>query len=196
MPGCYRIEMLTDAAARAACIASDGERMWRVYPDRVAVGPAGPLPPGIGSVLDPAWLLDGYQLSTEGRVTVGGRTGLRILAVPKWPRAEVLRLGLQPGVLAAADQIEVIVDAEFGITLRQVCPSQGHTVLHSELAGVTTDIDPEAFAFRPPPGARIIHGGRLLAETGLSPGEIAWHASIAAPKLAIEIARRWISSRR
>jgi hypothetical protein len=69
-------------------------------------------------------------------------------------------------------------------------------VLHSELAGVTTDIDPEAFAFRPTPGARIIHGGRLLAETGLSPGEIAWHASIAAPKLAIEIARRWISSRR
>jgi hypothetical protein len=36
----------------------------------------------------------------------------------------------------------------------------------------------------------------MLAETGLSPGEIAWHATTAAPKLAIEIARRWISSRR
>jgi hypothetical protein len=69
-------------------------------------------------------------------------------------------------------------------------------VLHCELAGITTDIDPEAFAFRPPPGIRIIHGGRMLAETGLSPGEIAWHATTAAPKLAIEIARRWISSRR
>jgi hypothetical protein len=43
--------------------------------------------------------------------------------------------------------------------------------------------------------ARIIHGG-LLAETGLSPGEIAWQAATAAPKLAIEIARRWIGSRR
>jgi len=56
-------------------------------------------------------------------------------------------------------------------------------VLHSELAGVTTDIDPEAFAFRPTPGARIIHGG-LLAQTGLSPAQIAWHAATAAPKLA------------
>jgi len=53
---------------------------------------------------------------------------------------------------------------------------------------------PDAFTFRPPPGARIFHGG-LLAETGLSPGEIAWHAATAAPKLAIEIARRWIGSR-
>ncbi len=193
MPGCYRIDMLTDPGARAACIASDGERMWRVYPDRVAVGPAGPLPPGIGSVLDPSWLLDGYQLSTQGTVTVGGRPGLRIAAVPASP---VLRQGLQPGVSAAADQIEVIVDAELGITLRQVCSFQGLPLVHSELAGVTTDIDPEAFAFRPPPGARIIHGGRLLADTGLSPGEIAWYAATAAPKLAIEIARRWISSRR
>jgi len=191
MPGCYRIDMLTDPGARAGCVASDGERMWRVYPDRVAVRPAGPLPDGIGSVLDAAWLLAGYQLSVQGTVTAGGRPGLRIVAVPASP---VLRQGLQPGVWAAGDQIEVIVDAELGITLRQVWSCQGRPVLHWELTGVTTDIDPDAFTFRPPPGARIIHGG-LLAETGLSPGEIAWHAATAAPKLAIEIARRWIGSR-
>lgn len=103
--------------------------------------------------------------------------------------------GTAAGVSAAGDRIEVIVDAELGITLRQVWSCRGRPVLHSELTGVTTDINPDAFTFRPPPGARIIHGG-LLAETGLSPGAIAWHAATAAPKLAIEIARRWIGSRR
>ena len=106
----------------------------------------------------------------------------------------MLRQGLEPGVWAAGDQIDVIVDTELGITLRQVWSCQGRPVLHWELTCVTTDIDPDAFTFRPPPGARIFHGG-LLVETGLSPGEIAWHAATAAPKLAIEIARRWIGSR-
>jgi len=106
----------------------------------------------------------------------------------------MLRQGLLQGASAVTDEIEVTVDTELAITLRQVWSCQGRPVLHWELTGVTTDVDPDAFTFRPPPGARIIHGG-LLAETGLSPGEIAWHAATAAPKLAIEIARRWIGSR-
>ena len=195
MPGCYRIDMLTDPGTRPGCIASDGERAWRVYPDRVAVRRAGPLPDWIGWVIDPAWLLDGFQLSVQGTVTVGGRPGLRIVAVPAWPRSPVRRQGLQPGLSAVGDRIEVIVDAELGIILRQVWSSQDRQVLHSELTGVTTDIDPDAFTFSPPPGARIVRGG-LLAETGLSPAELAWQAATAAPKLAIEIARRWIGSRR
>ena len=68
-------------------------------------------------------------------------------------------------------------------------------MLHPELTGVTTDIDPDAFTCSPPPGTRIIRGGPL-AETGLSPAELAWQVAAAAPKLAIEIARRWIGSRR
>lgn len=75
MPGCYRIDMLTDPGTRPGCIASDGERAWRVYPDRVAVRRAGPLPDWIGWVIDPAWLLDGFQLSVQGTVTVGGLPG-------------------------------------------------------------------------------------------------------------------------
>jgi len=94
MPGCYRIDMLTDPGTRPGCIASDGHRAWRVYPDRVAVRRAGPLPDWIGWVIDPAWLLDGFQLAVHGTVTVGGRPGLRIVAVPGSP---VRRQGLQPG---------------------------------------------------------------------------------------------------
>ena len=49
---------------------------------------------------------------------VGAPPGLRIVAVPEWRLPRVLRQGLQPGLWAAGDQIEVIVDAELGITLR------------------------------------------------------------------------------
>ena len=129
--------------------------------------------------------------SVQGTATVGGRSELRIVVARPSP---VPRQRLQPGVWAAGDQVEVIVDAELGIALRQVWSWHGRGVLYSELTGVTTDIDADAFTLRPPPGARIIHGG-LLAETGISPAEIGWHAAVATPKLAIEIARRWISSR-
>ncbi len=195
MPGRYRIEMITDPRFRPASIASDGEHLWRIYPDRVAVRPAGRLPGGIGSIIDPAWLLDSYRLSVQDTVTVSGRPGLPILAVPEhWP-SPMLRQGLLQGPSAVTDEIEVTVDTELGITLRQVWSCQGHPVLRSELSSVTTDIDPDAFLMQPPPGARIITGG-LLAETGMSPAEIALHAAKAASKLAVEIGRRWIRNSR
>ena len=111
-----------------------------------------------GEVIDLAWLLAGYRLSVQGTATVGGRSELRIVVARPSP---VPRQRLQPGVWAAGDQVEVIVDAELGIALRQVWSWHGRAVLYSELTGVTTDIDPDAFTLRPPPGARIIHGGQL-----------------------------------
>ncbi len=107
----------------------------------------------------------------------------------------MLRQGLLQGASAVTDEIEVTVDTELAITLRQVWSCQGHPGLRSELSSVTTDIDPDAFLMHRPPGARIITGG-LLAETGVSPGEIALHAAKAAAKLAVEIGRRWIRNSR
>ncbi len=131
----------------------------------VAVRPAGPLPDGIGSVIDPAWLLAGYQLSTQG-----GR-GRRAARAADRGRA---------GMAAAAGAAAGIAAGPMGGGR----PDRGHRRRRAR----------DHPAPRPPPGARIIHGGPL-AETGPSPAEIAWHAAMAAPKLAIEIARRWISSR-
>jgi hypothetical protein len=160
MPGRYRIEMITDPGFRPASIASDGEHLWRIHPDRVAVRPAGRLPGGIGSIIDPAWLLDSYRLSAQDTVTVSGRPGLRILAVPEHGPSPMLRQGLLPGASAVTDEIEVTVDTELAITLRQVWSCQGYPVLRSELSSVTTDIDPDAFLMQPPPGARICRPSR------------------------------------
>ncbi len=64
----------------------------------------------------------------------------------------MLRQGLLQGASAVTDEIEVTVDTELAITLRQVWSCQGHPGLRSELSSVTTDIDPDAFLMHRPPG--------------------------------------------
>src|SRR5258707_4585445 len=48
VPGCYRIDMLTDPGARPGCVASDGERLWRGCPERGGVAPPAPRPAARG----------------------------------------------------------------------------------------------------------------------------------------------------
>ena len=39
MPGCYRIDAVTDPGTKPATTACDGNHLWLVYPDRIAVRP-------------------------------------------------------------------------------------------------------------------------------------------------------------
>lgn len=185
MPDCYRIEASTDPGRQPACISCDGARLWRVYADRIAVRPAEPLPAGIAPIIDPAWLLHGYQLSADGNATFAGRPALRVVAMAR----AVLRHGPLSDTAVAVDKIEAFLDAELGVVLHQVCYCQGYPVLRIELSGVTPDVDPAAFRIEPPPGIRVITGG-LLAESGLSIGGAAWMVAKGTSKLAIDIGRR------
>jgi outer membrane lipoprotein-sorting protein len=186
MPDCYRIEAITDPERQPACISCDGARLWRVYADRIAVRPAEPLPAEIAPIIDPAWLLHGYQLSADGNATFAGRPALRVVAVAP----AVLRHGPLSGTPVAVDKIEAFIDAELGVVLHQVCYCQGCPVLRTELSGITPGADPAAFRIEPPPGIRVITGG-LLAESGLSIGGMGWMAAKGTSKLAIDICRRW-----
>jgi hypothetical protein len=98
MPGCYRIDTLTDSGTGPSSTACDGSRLWLVHPDRIAVRPATPPPAGISLIIDPAWLLHGYQLTADETVTDSGRPVLRVVAarMQKFVRGPRLASRSQP----------------------------------------------------------------------------------------------------
>lgn len=70
MPGRYRLDYLTgNWERRHRSVACDGEQTTTGYDNRVVTGPARQVEPAIGTLIDPAWLLDGWQLSAAGEVT-------------------------------------------------------------------------------------------------------------------------------
>lgn len=190
MPGCYLIEAVTDPGDRPVRIVCDGQRLWRAYPDRVAVRAAEPLPQGIAAIIDPAWLLDQfYQVSVLGEAVVDGRPALHVMAAGKMLPPRLLR---QPSAPVLTDQVEVFIDRALGICLRQVGSYQGHPVLRTELTGLTTEVDKSAFDYEPPPGTKVITGG-MFAEAGQSPAYVALQLGKGAAALALEVGRRWLS---
>jgi outer membrane lipoprotein-sorting protein len=190
MPGRYLIEAITDPGRKPAVIACNGQQLWRAYPDRVAVRTAEPVPREITTIIDPAWLLDEwYQVSVLGEAVVDGRPALHVRAAGDWLPPQS---GPLSGTPVFSDQVEVFIDRELGICLRQVSSCQGHPVLRTELTGLTTEADPALFDFTPPPGMKVITGG-LLAEWGQTPASIALHAAKGAAGLAVELGRRWLN---
>jgi hypothetical protein len=190
VPGRYLIEAITDPGRKPALIACNGQRLWRAYPDRVAVRAAEPLPREIATIIDPAWLLtEWYQVSVLGEAEVDGRPALHVRAAGDWlpPHS-----GPLSGTPVVSDQVEVFIDRVLGICLRQVSSYQGHPVLRAELTGLTTEADPALFDFTPPPGMDVITGG-LLAEWGQTPASIALHVAKGAAGLAVEFGRRWLN---
>jgi hypothetical protein len=189
MPGRYLVEAITDPGRKPTLIACNGQRLWRAYPDRVAVRAAESLPQPIAAIIDPAWLLEKHQVSVLGEEVVDGRPALHVRAAGGWLP---LQSGPLSGTPVAADEVEVFVDRALGICLRQVSSYRGHLVLHTELTGLTTEVEPALFDFEPPAGMHVITGG-LLAEWGQTPASTALHVAKGAVGLAVEIGRRWLN---
>ncbi len=146
MPGRYLIEAITDPGRKPARIACNARQLWRAYPDRVAVRAAEPLPREIATIIDPAWLLDElYQVSVLGEAEVDGRPALHVRAAGDWlpPHS-----GPLSGTPVFSDQVEVFIDRELGICLRQLSSYQGHPVMRTELTGLATEADPASSTSR------------------------------------------------
>lgn len=190
MPGRYLIEAITDPGRRPARVACDGERLWRVYPDRVAVRAAEPPPLGIAAIIDPAWLLrERHQVRVVGDAVVDGRPALHVMmAGDMLP----VRLGTWPNSPVLVDQAEVFIDRELGICLRQLGSYKEHPVLRIELTSLTTEVDQSLFDYEPPQGTKVITGG-MFAEAGQSPAYVALQAGKGVAALALEAGRRWLS---
>lgn len=189
-PGRYEIKAITDAGDKPARIVCDGERLWRAYTDRVAVRAAEPPPRGIAAIIDPAWLLrEPDQVRVLGDAVVDGRPALHVSMVGDPPPTNTGPLSGKP---IMSDQVEVLVDRELGICLRQVGSYRGHPILRTDLTGLTTEVDQSVFDYEPPPGMKVITGG-IFAEAGQSPAYVAIQAGKGVAALALEVGRRWLT---
>ncbi|HLI35746.1 MAG TPA: hypothetical protein VKV80_00165 [Streptosporangiaceae bacterium] len=119
----YRIDYLSGVGKRKPkTIACDGQRRWRVFGDRAAVGPAAPLSREFAQLIDPCWLL-ARRLSDKGEVTVRGRRGFRLSAtrnpdgIGPWPAPAHVMFSTA----------EAVVDAELGILLQAT--TAGHAAV-------------------------------------------------------------------
>lgn len=161
--GRYRIDYVSARRppGQAATVACDGERLWKVYANRVVICPPAPLPREIAGLFDPSWLLR-WELTGGEAVMAGGRPGLRITAA----ESERLRWPLHPLLLPPG---EAVVDAGLGYLLRVTSPL-GRPLLRFELRDIAVTGPAEPADFRPgiPPGLRTVEAtGSALDEAGL-----------------------------
>jgi outer membrane lipoprotein-sorting protein len=149
-------------------IACDGERRWRVFQDRILVGPAAPLRDDIAFLADSCWLLR-RRLSGGAELTYRGRPARQLHVAPVPGDAEVA-----PGPLMTftTDTIvdaptDAIVDAETGCLLRLISYAGDTLVIWSELDDISMEpADPDEFRVHVPPGTRIVEEtGNLIADT-------------------------------
>ncbi|MDQ2813298.1 MAG: hypothetical protein M3Z75_15850 [Actinomycetota bacterium] len=127
----------------------DGDRSWHVFDDAPAAERAGPRRPPLSMLLRPSWLLSGFTLEIREPVTAGGREALRVTVTPRRSISDATRPGHQP-----LDRVEVIVDAELGILLRQEEIFDGKPLSLTELVSVS--LNPagggDGAQFQPPAG--------------------------------------------
>jgi hypothetical protein len=140
----------------------DGERTWGLF---------GELPPGteirlydaqeppFPELLEPSWLLSGYDLAIEGDATACGRAAIRVVATAR--ARDHHKLAAPPlrwPPVIWADRVVALIDAELGILLR--CESrraeQAPSVAEFLSLGAPAEADPGQFTA--PPGSVFSDG--------------------------------------
>ncbi len=174
--GRYRIDRIdrTGDGGRAwRTMACDGERVWKVYRDRTATGPAEPLPHPYPSLIDPAWSLDPFVLTAGGQTAVAGRRGILVRAGHRTAGLSWRALGRIPQPVLAAPLLlggghtDLVVDPELGIVLRMTTCAGDQVVACYELRNISAGTDPAAFTVEVAPGTRTVRTG-VLNEAGLA----------------------------
>ena len=147
---------------------SDGERGWMWYRPGLAppawVPVAADLAPPFPELFCPSELLSGLTLEMPGPVMACGRNALVVVATP---RADI---GHVPGLRSVLfDRLEMIVDAELGIVLRQTWYNGDTQVMRSEFRDVAPlPADGNEFLLDVPPGIRVDHSdGGLLDDLNM-----------------------------
>lgn len=140
-------------------MACDGERLWKVYPNRVAAGPAEVLPREFASIVDRVDLLSGWELSAAGEVEVAGRRGYLVVVGGEAPREG--RLTGMPALHWPNGHVEIVIDAELGIALREATYDGDDVASLTELQNVSAQVDPGAFQVEVAPGTRTVGAGPL-----------------------------------
>jgi hypothetical protein len=149
-PDRYRVDYLRRADRSGLQVnACDGERYWRVFPDRILTGPAAPLGTDAAHLIYPGWLLR-CRLSGARDITYRGR------------RARQLRVNRGPGTEYKAGPLtyfpaDAIVDAETGCLLRLISYIGDAPCAWWELDDLSTEpVHPDDFRVNVPPGTRVV----------------------------------------
>jgi hypothetical protein len=143
-PGRYQLDRAYDPARGPKTIASDGQRRWQVYRDKVTVGPARPLPGDLADLADASWLLE-CRLSDGTLVMAGDRPAYRVSVArgdAPWSFSMMF-----PAAVA-------VVDAEFGILLSLTSYLGGRPVRRYELREIVDLAGAGDFLVNIPPGLR------------------------------------------
>jgi outer membrane lipoprotein-sorting protein len=162
--GQYRLDYLRGRQKyKPRAVACDGSRRWLEYDDRVIVGPVLPLPQEITKMVDTAPLLESH-VSGVAETQVSGRRGFALRAATDGPDPRGL-----PWPLKESD---LIVDAELGIVLRQICYVGDAQGLRYEFRDVAPpSADGGEFIFDVPQGVRVEHTDDwVLDELGVPAG--------------------------
>ncbi len=183
-PGRYQIDHAYDPAHGPKTITSDGQRRWRVYRDKVTVGPAQPLPSDLADLADASWLLE-CRLSDGTLVMAGDRPAYRV-NVARGDAPWSLSLMFSPAV--------AVVDAELGILLSLTSYLGGTAVRRYELRDITGGAGD--FRVHIPPGLRVEQEiGQADASRPVTPlavaGVVAREVGHQAARAARNFLRHW-----
>lgn len=132
-PDRYQIDHARQRRRGPKTIACDGERLWKVYPDKVTTGPAEPPLWYLAGLADPSWLLT-CRLSGGEPVTVAGRPAYRLSVARgdsewfEWSPSMIFPIAV------------AVVDAELGLLLRLTSYLGGRPVWRSELREISTQL--------------------------------------------------------
>jgi hypothetical protein len=190
IPGRYRLDYSSgDWNKRYKAIACDGEHTTKLFDDRVATGPVKPLDASFASMLDPAWLLNGWQLSVIGTASVAGRDGIRIRAVAAGTADN--------GAGDRFTRADLVVDAELGILLRRTTYVDNQPATRTELRNLRPLDEKTEFRIVPGPGLRsVTDSGGPLSDMNLPrPAEAAATAGALAAAGAVAVTG-WLEKHR
>lgn len=134
----------------------DGERGWASL---------GELPPGgeirlwgdlnspFPELLEPSWLLYGFDLTVEGDATACGRAAIRIVASARQQKPQTVARPSQLLRLMQADRVAALIDAELGILLRCESHHGERAPDVAEFRSLTVDPDTDPVLFTAPAGS-------------------------------------------
>jgi hypothetical protein len=166
----------------------DGSRIWQwranAPSDAWARFDDRPRPPA-EVLLAPSWLLSGDALTIEGTVTVCGRDGVLVSAVPPG-RRRPSRIAQHRHRVGWYERVTVVVDSELGILLRCELFPGGPDTEVTEFTDLTADVPADQEPLAPPPGSVFGDGhvpgdgsviddvlAGLLGKTGLAAAKTA-----------------------
>jgi hypothetical protein len=140
----------------------DGERAWGLFgevPQGAEIHFGGAEEPPFSELLEPSWLLSGYDLAIEGDATACGRAAIRVIATARaHDHHKLAAPPLRWPPVIWADRVVALIDAELGILLRCESRRGEQTPDVAEFLSLGVPAEAVPGQFTAPPGS-VFSGG-------------------------------------